>query len=167
VATKVRKKLTRSQEDYLEAILQLVRERRVARVRDIAARLGVGMPSVTAALKALSRRGLVNYDPYQFVTLTDRGAELGGQVVDRHERIRRILTDFLGLDAAAAETSACRLEHAVGPSVLERLEAAAESVRQSPRAQAAMTEALARLDRPAERPARPRRARRRKGGETA
>ena len=69
--------LSRSLEDYLETILLLVRRKRVARVRDIAKRLNVGMPAVTAALKALSKRKLVNYDPYQVVTLTDRQQRRG------------------------------------------------------------------------------------------
>jgi len=43
--------LSASLEDYLEAVLLLVRQRRVARVRDIAGRVGVSMPSVNTALK--------------------------------------------------------------------------------------------------------------------
>ena len=70
------RRLTASLEDYLEAVLMLVRQKRVARVRDIAKRVGVGMPSVTTALKGLARRELVNHDPYEAVTLTDRGREV-------------------------------------------------------------------------------------------
>ncbi len=47
-------KLTASMQDYLAAILILIRRGRVARVRDIANRMNVGMPSVTAALKTLA-----------------------------------------------------------------------------------------------------------------
>jgi len=56
-------KLSPSMEDYLEAIVGLVRTGKVARVRDIAQRLGVGMSSVSTALRGLGARGLVNYDP--------------------------------------------------------------------------------------------------------
>ena len=49
----LKKKLSTSLEDYLETILWLERSGRVARVRDISKKLHVGMPSVTAALKAL------------------------------------------------------------------------------------------------------------------
>jgi len=128
------KKLTRSQEDYLEAILHLVRRQQVARVRDIAKRLGVGMSSVTAALKGLARRGLVNYDPYQLITMTDRGREAAEEISNRHDLLQGFLTDVLGMDAPEAADSACRLEHAVGPVVLERLEKFAEFIRGCPRA---------------------------------
>ena len=73
MAAVVTKRLTPSLEDYLETILLLVRRDRVARVRDIAGHMGVAMSSVTAALKSLSKRKLVNYDPYEVITLTASG----------------------------------------------------------------------------------------------
>ena len=113
--------LSPSQEDYLEAVLDLVRTGRVARVRDIARRLNVGMSSVSIALRALGARGLVNYDPYQVVTLTARGEELGRLVTRRHEVLQAFLTDVLGIDSALAQSNACRMEHAIDDSVLQRL----------------------------------------------
>lgn len=127
------RKLSASMEDYLEAILLLVRQNRVARVRDIAGHLKVGMPSVTAALKALAERKLVNYDPYQFITLTDHGAELAEQISRRHFDLRRFLTDVLGLDGQVAEDNACRMEHAMDEQVLERLREFQEFLAQSRR----------------------------------
>ena len=113
--------LTSSLEDYLEAILFLVRQDRVARVRDIAKVLGVGMPSVSSALKTLAKRKLVNYDPYELITLTDHGREEAERVAQRHHVLRRFLTDVLNVDAATAEANACRMEHAVDEDVLDRL----------------------------------------------
>ena len=63
--------LTSAMEDYLEAIYHLEQERRIARVRDIADRLGVKMSSVSSALKSLGSRGFIRYDPHQFITLTN------------------------------------------------------------------------------------------------
>jgi len=134
--------LTKSMQDYLESILFLIRQNRVARVRDVAARLGVGMPAVTAALKVLSRRKLVNYDPYQYVTLTDRGRELAEEVSLRHHALRRFLTDILGLDGATAEANACRMEHAVDHDLLERLMEFVEFIQRCPRAGADWVESF-------------------------
>jgi len=134
VSAMSRKKLTASLEDYLEAILFVVRQKRVARVGDIARRVGVGMPSVTAALKALSERKLVNYHPYQAVTLTDRGREVAEEISGRHFMLRRFLRDVLGLDSESAEANACRMEHAVDGALLERLTRFAEFLHTCPRA---------------------------------
>lgn len=121
-------------EDYLEAVLFAVRNNRVARVRDIATQLGVGSPAVTAALKALAKRGLVNYEAYQLITLTDAGREQAERISQRHHALRRFLTDVLGIDEARAEANACRLEHAMDDEVLERLERFHAFVRQCGRA---------------------------------
>ncbi|NLF29809.1 MAG: metal-dependent transcriptional regulator [Planctomycetes bacterium] len=116
------RRLTSSQEDYLEAILALVRQENVARVRDIANRLGVGKSAVTGALKVLAKRKLVNYDPYEFITLTERGQAAAERVIDRHTALRHFCRHVLALDDAAAEANACRLEHCADDQVLLRLE---------------------------------------------
>ena len=113
----------------MEAIWALQCEGGVARVRDIAARLDVGKSAVTAALKSLAKRKLVNYDPYQFITLTDRGRELAKEVARRHQVLRRFMTEILGLEAEVAEANACRMEHVVDNVVLQRLIDFAESAR--------------------------------------
>ena len=74
-------KLSASLEDYLEAIFHLVAEEQVARARDIAKRLKVGQSSVTGALHALAEKGLVNYAPYEVITLTHKGEAAAREVV--------------------------------------------------------------------------------------
>lgn len=114
-------KLTASQEDYLEAIWALIRSEGVARVSDIAGHLSVSMPSVTGALKTLAKRGLVEYKPHRYVTLSDRGTALAERVTARHGILRRFLTDILEVGESLAEANACRIEHAVDQDVAQRL----------------------------------------------
>jgi DtxR family Mn-dependent transcriptional regulator len=127
-------RLSPSLEDYLEAVLILVRRGSVARVRDISAHLGVGKSSVTGAVKTLAKRGLVNYEPYQFITLTEHGRELAEDVAARHVLLREFFSEILGLDEEAAEANACRMEHAVDAELLEQLGKFSVFVRNCPRA---------------------------------
>ena len=113
--------LTSSMEDYLEAIYHLEKDRRIARVRDIASRLGVKMSSVSSALKSLSSRGLISYDPHQYITLTQTGIERAEEIVRRHEILRRFLVRILQVDGEVAEENACRMEHHLDPEVTEKL----------------------------------------------
>ena len=113
--------ISESLEDYLKIIFQLERERRVARVKDIAARKGVRMASVTGALRRMSREGLVNYGAREFVELTDEGAELARKILQRDEFLRQFLKGTLGLDAEIAEKDACSLEHHLSSETLSRL----------------------------------------------
>jgi DtxR family Mn-dependent transcriptional regulator len=113
--------LTASQEDYLEAILGLIRQAGNARVRDIAEQLNVAKSSVTFALRGLAKRDLVNYEPYQLITLTDQGRALAEQIRRRHKALSGFFTDVLDVDAGIADANACRIEHAVGDGVMRRL----------------------------------------------
>lgn len=124
--------LTPAMEDYLEAIYHLENERRIARVRDIAARLDVKMSSVSSALKSLSSRGLIRYDPHQFITLTDKGIDKAKEIVRRHEVVKRFLSRVLYVDEAVAEDNACRMEHNLDPEVIEKLIAFMEFVEMCP-----------------------------------
>jgi DtxR family Mn-dependent transcriptional regulator len=113
--------LSSSMEDYLEVIHQLIVTRHAARVRDIADALNVKMPSVTGALKKLSQKGLVNYDPHQIITLTEEGERVAKQIAQRHRTIARFLETVLDIDPETADQNACRMEHAVDEAVLSRL----------------------------------------------
>ncbi|MCK4857999.1 MAG: metal-dependent transcriptional regulator [candidate division Zixibacteria bacterium] len=112
--------LSASLEDYLEVILHLITEKRVARARDISRRLGVNMSSVTGALHALADRKMVNYAPYEVVTLTSKGKQIARDVVRRHEALRDFLVQVLLVDKELAESTACKMEHVIGHEILER-----------------------------------------------
>ncbi|MGD9330826.1 MAG: metal-dependent transcriptional regulator [Desulfobacterales bacterium] len=126
--------LTESMEDYLEAILALERIHKVARAKDIAERLNVKGGTVTGALKSLSRKGLVNYTPYSYITLTPEGSAIAREISRRHQVIRDFLTEVLKIPPATAETTACRLEHVVEGMVLKRLVCFIDFMHQCPRA---------------------------------
>jgi DtxR family Mn-dependent transcriptional regulator len=112
--------LSDSLQDYLEAVYLLVRRDRVARMKEIAAHLGVGKSSATGAIQALADRGLVNYDPYQFVTLTERGQAAGREILRRHEILKDFLVKVLAVEPGEAEAVACKMEHAIQGDVLGR-----------------------------------------------
>ncbi|MGA2323991.1 MAG: metal-dependent transcriptional regulator [Sedimentisphaerales bacterium] len=113
--------LSASQEDYLEAILNVADASGVARSTDIAVSLGVAKPSVTGALKLLAKRGLVNYKPYGCVTFTQKGVSQAGRVAQRHEIIKSFFVDVLNVDAAVAQKAACKAEHLLGPVIISRM----------------------------------------------
>ncbi len=121
-------RLSAALENYLEATLVLIREGKVARVRDIASYVGLSQSSVTAALKNLAKRELVNYDPYQYVTLTEEGERLAQDVLHRHEVLTDFLATILGVDPKHAETNACRMEHVIDKDVMTRLSEFAQFV---------------------------------------
>jgi DtxR family Mn-dependent transcriptional regulator len=113
--------LSASLEDYLEAIFNLAGEFKVARSKDISAMLGVSRASVTGALWLLKKKGLVNYKPYNYVTLTEAGRTAAAEVVRKHNVLKSFFADVLGIDKDTAQQAACKAEHALGPKIISRI----------------------------------------------
>ena len=101
--------LTKALEMYVKVAYELEVELGIATVSEIADRLGVKAPSVTAALQKLDSMGMVKYRRYQNVKLTKDG---------------KAVMDFLlmiGVDEEIASTDACEIEHVVNPITIEKL----------------------------------------------
>jgi len=124
--------LTISMEDYVETILQVFIEKKGVRVSDIAERMEVSKPSVTGALQVLVKQGLVNYEPYDVISLTDKGEKAARGVLKRHQVLRRFLKDVLAIPEKDAEAAACGMEHAMTPRVTEKLAALMDSISRCP-----------------------------------
>jgi len=115
------KPLTPVMEDYLETIFDLDQEKTAVRVKDIAKRLDVRMPTVTSMLKTLNKRGLVHYEKYEYVELTPEGSAVGREMRRRHEILFRFLTGILKIQADVADEEACKMEHTLSEATLESL----------------------------------------------
>ena len=125
--------LSASLEDYIEAIYHIIAEKLVARSKEIAARLDVSRASVTEALRALSKKGLIYYSPYEAITLTDEGKEVAEDVIFRHNALKRFFIDVLTIEDSIAEEGACRIEHAAPPEIIARMISFTEFMRICPR----------------------------------
>lgn len=84
--------LSPSLEDYLEEIYRLASQQQVVRTTDIAHKLKVSLPSVTKAVKKLSRKGYLQYKRYKNIKLTAQGEQLGKFLVTRNRTLQEFLT---------------------------------------------------------------------------
>src|SRR5260370_31818150 len=83
--------------------------------------LSVSRPTVTVALRRMTRDGMVRLNAHKEIELTARGDAAAAAIVRRHRIVERWMTDVLGLDWGAAAAEAERLEHPVPEVVDERL----------------------------------------------
>ena len=113
--------LTESEETYLEAIYRIQITNSVVRAKDIAQALNVKPASVTEKVRGLAQKGLVHYEPYSVVTLTENGVRQGRQLLLRHRATEDFLHGVLGVDPVEASAIANKIEHAIPPHVLCRL----------------------------------------------
>ena len=141
-------RLSESLEDYLEAIAELIAVAGHAHTKEIAEKLDVKMPSVTAALRQLDKMGCIVYNTHYPVQLTPAGKEIADQVVRRHRILKKFFGEILGLDPEKASETACRLEHAVDEETIERFILFSEAIENRSDArslQIYLTEAMAAL----------------------
>ena len=106
---------------YLEAVYYMWSEGEALRSARLADWLGVSRPTVTVALRRMTRDGLVRLTGRKEIELTDEGRVVAESIVRRHRIMERWLTDGLGFDWVTADEEAARLEHAVSEVVEKRL----------------------------------------------
>ncbi len=113
--------LSRSLEDYLEITYNLIKEKKIARIKEIAKKKDVKMASVVAALKKLDNLGMVKYEVGEFVEITPEGEKLAWKIHERHKLLSNFLTKVLLVGDEKADGDACAIEHYVSRETVERI----------------------------------------------
>ena len=112
--------LTSSLEDYLEAILIIQQNHGYVRCTDVADHLRVKKPSVSRAVKELSKKKCVMKKTDGTLSLTEQGQKLAKQIYERHLFFTQQLMD-VGVPYEIAEQDACRIEHVISEESFKRL----------------------------------------------
>lgn len=114
-------KISRSHEDYLEAIVMLGGTTDVpVRPVDVATKLGVSKASVSKALNILKEKGYADQPFYGDITLTELGYSYGQKVLERHNLLFDFMTKELGISEEIADEEACVMEHAISDESFEK-----------------------------------------------
>lgn len=109
----MKKKLTFTMENYLEAIYELAPDGQGVRLTDIAERLGVSKASANSAMTSLMEKGFLSFEPYKEIYLTRRGIQFARDTTEKHHTILEFFTTALELDPGTADADACAIEHVV------------------------------------------------------
>jgi len=125
------KKLTGSQENYLEWIYRLAKEGPV-HIRRLAEKAGVKLPSASRAIAGLAAKGLVEHEKYGAVHLTAEGESVGKEIVRRDDCLTQFLVKILAMNPSDADPAVHRMEHVIDGAVLNRLEILVEFALSSP-----------------------------------
>lgn len=114
-------KISPSIEEYLENIYRLEQKENLARTKQLAERMHVGLGTITNTVEMLERQGLIVHRPYKGIKLTGEGRRTALDVIRRHRLAERFLTDILEMDWSRAHEPACRLEHGLTEEVIQPL----------------------------------------------
>lgn len=116
--------LTGPVEDYLKAIYAIGRGSVSVATNDIAQRLELTPASVSGMVRRLAEQGLVSYERYRGVTLTDAGRRAALRTLRRHRVIEAYLSGALDYPWDRVHAEAERLEHAASDELVDRMAAA-------------------------------------------
>src|SRR5690606_13113483 len=113
----VRKKLTSAHEDYLKAIYVLQSQDVEVTNSALANHLEVSPASATNMVKKLSDLGLVKYQRYQSINLTEAGERVALEVLRHHRLLELYLHQELKLPWDQVHAEAERLEHVISETL--------------------------------------------------
>ena len=99
-----------SQEDYLEKILQISKEKENVHAIDIARGLSFSKPSVSVAMNKLKEQGYIEINDKGEITLTPSGLAIAEKTLEKHTILTEMLV-HLGVDEETAREDACKMEH--------------------------------------------------------
>lgn len=111
--------LTPSMEDYLEMIYRCSQNDEFVRLNKIAQMLNVRDSSASKMMKKLGELGLIKYERYGMIILTEHGKTIGKYLLDRHNIIENFLI-YLGCeDRVLKETEL--IEHAISVETVRNI----------------------------------------------
>jgi DtxR family Mn-dependent transcriptional regulator len=112
-------------QDYAKAIYALQRrgDGQPVATNDLAERLSVTPASVSAMLKKLAERGLVEHVPYKGVVLSGDGERVALEVLRHHRLLELYLAEHLGVPWDRVHEEAEALEHVISEDLEARIAA--------------------------------------------
>jgi DtxR family Mn-dependent transcriptional regulator len=113
--------LSKSDRETLKAVYRLTKDGGGAHTGELAESLGLAPGTVTAAVKRLAERDLLDHRPYRGVELTAAGRRAAMAAIRRHRIVERFLADMLGYAWNEADRLAGSFEHDLPQEVEDRL----------------------------------------------
>lgn len=113
--------LSNSQEEYLKCIYFLNITVGDIRVTDISNKLNKTKSSVNTAINALKAEGLINYEPYGKIELTEIGKSHAIKIIEANDIVMLFLTDIIGANKDNAEIEAQKIKTILSDDSLNKL----------------------------------------------
>jgi len=113
---------TLAEENYLKSIYHLSVNDGNASTNQIASSLNTKASSVTDMLKKLAEKALINYTPYQGVSLTPSGEKIAIGIIRKHRLWEYFLVEKLNFKWDQVHDLAEEMEHISSEELIDRLD---------------------------------------------
>jgi Mn-dependent DtxR family transcriptional regulator len=119
-------------EDYLEVIYELVQNKGYATTVDISKYLGVSSPSVTKMTQRLDEMGLLVYEKYRGIKLTENGIKIAINIRNKHSLLSEFFT-LIGVNEETANNDIEMLEHYLHEMSIKKLKKLVTIIKEKPK----------------------------------
>lgn len=113
--------LSKASEEYLKTMYILKKQSGNIRVTDIANKMNCTKPSVNKAIYNLKDEGMLNYESYGTIELTEEGENLAKKILEAYDIVYLFLKDVLNMNATEAEQEAERIKSVINDNTINKL----------------------------------------------
>ena len=113
--------ISKSLEEYIKNMYVLKKQNGNVRVTDVAEKMNCSKASVNKALNNLKDNGLVNYETYGTIEITEAGEDLAQKILESYDIVFVFLKDVLGMEAEVAEKEAENMKSSMSDDTVNKL----------------------------------------------
>lgn len=112
------------EENYLKALylLSLDNDGEVS-VNDLSKHLDIKMPTVTSMMKKLAKKGMVQYESYKPLRLSEEGEKVAALIIRKHRLTEMFLVEKMGFGWEEVHDIAEQIEHIQSPTFFAKMDA--------------------------------------------
>ncbi|MGO3241194.1 MAG: metal-dependent transcriptional regulator [Sphingobacterium sp.] len=111
-----------AEENYLKSLFNLANEDDVIHLKEIGKWLDVKMSSVTNMMKRFADKGLVHYENYKPVRLTEAGKREAALIIRKHRLTEMYLVEKMGFGWEKVHSIAEQIEHIHAPDLFDKMD---------------------------------------------
>lgn len=113
--------ISKALEEYLKTMYVLQKKNQEIRVTDIAIQMNCSKPSVNKAINNLKENGLVEYETYGKIELTEEGIDLAKKILEAYDISYIFFKDVIGLEEEEAKKEAEKLKLTMEDNTINKL----------------------------------------------
>lgn len=114
--------ISQTEENYLKALWNITSNKGEASVNELSKQLDIKMPTVNSMMKRLAEKGLVIYESYKPLKLTEKGKKLAALIIRKHRLTEMYLVEKMGFGWEQVHDIAEQIEHIQSPAFFEKMD---------------------------------------------
>jgi DtxR family Mn-dependent transcriptional regulator len=113
---------SQTEENYLKALFNFCNTEGEVQLSQLSELLKVSKPTANSMVKNLQKKGLVNYERYRPLSLTEKGKKVAALVVRKHRLTEMYLYENMGFTAEEVHEIAEQMEHINAPKLFDKMD---------------------------------------------